>query len=110
VDERLMKKCIGKPVPEWDMAHQLPIDQPVGPEIQETGTVFRINSIYMDVTEPAFLEKQWFITASVLALAFIGVGPFIYAYTHADDAPDSWLLVADLFALFFVAFFGFFFL
>ncbi|WP_240766806.1 hypothetical protein [Paraburkholderia flava] len=83
MDERLMKKCIGQPVPEWDMMHRLPIDRPVGPDMWDTGTIFRMNSTYMDVTEPSFLEKQWFITGVVLAFVFMGIGPYIYNFTHS---------------------------
>ncbi|PMS35373.1 hypothetical protein B0G57_10593 [Trinickia symbiotica] len=78
MDERLMKNCVGKPVPEWDIAHRLPIDRPVGPDIQETGATFRMNSVYMDVIEPSFLEKQWFIAAAAMAFAAIGIGPYMY--------------------------------
>lgn len=62
MDERVMKKCIGKPVPEWDIAHRLSINRPVGPDVQDFGSTFSINAVFMDVIEPSFLEKQWFIT------------------------------------------------
>jgi hypothetical protein len=107
VDERLMKKCIGKPVPEWDMAHRLPIDRSVGPDVRETGTVFRTNSIFMDVTEPSFLEKQWFITASVLAFIFIGIGPYVYWLTEIRY-PRAGGLFGNVFELCVSFFFGFF--
>ncbi|WP_249189900.1 DUF6708 domain-containing protein [Burkholderia ambifaria] len=86
-----MKKCIGKPVPEWDWAHRLSISQSAGPDVQDFGATFSINSIYMDVIEPSFLEKQWFITGVVLAFLFIGIGPYIYwltniRYPYAADA------------------------
>ena len=82
MDERLMKSCIGKPVPEWDLAHRLSTDAPVGPDIWDTGTIFRINSKYMEITEPAFLEKHWFITGVFLAFIFIGIGPYVYWLTN----------------------------
>jgi hypothetical protein len=36
----------------------------------------------MDATEPAFLEKQWFITGVLLAFIFIGIGPYAYWLTN----------------------------
>ncbi|WP_254367085.1 hypothetical protein [Paraburkholderia sp. NMBU_R16] len=52
MDERVMKTCIGKPVPKWDLARPLPIDGSVGPDIQDFGSTFGINSTFMDVIEP----------------------------------------------------------
>jgi hypothetical protein len=106
MDERLMKKCVGRPVPEWDLAHRLPIDRVVGPDIWDTGTVFRLNSTYMDVTEPSFLEKQWFITGVFLAFLCIGIGPYIYSFTHAGSAPAIWLFLADCLASVAILLFG----
>ena len=65
MDERLMKKCVSQPVPEWDLAHRLPIDRVVGPDIWDTGMVFRLKSTYMDITEPSFLEKNRELSAAV---------------------------------------------
>lgn len=96
--ERLMKKCIGKPVPEWDMAHRLAVDQPVSPNTQDAGTVFRINSIFMDVIEPSLLEKQWFITAAAGAFLFTGAGYYFYSFTHADPAPPFWMTISNIFS------------
>jgi hypothetical protein len=56
-----MKKCIGKPVPEWDVAHRLPIDRWAGPDVQDFGSTFSINSTFMDVIESSFLEKRMHI-------------------------------------------------
>jgi len=77
-----MKKCIGKPVPAWDMAHRLPIDRPVGPKIQDFGSTFRVNSTFMDAVEPSFLEKQWYITGGTLAFVCVGIGPYVYWLTQ----------------------------
>ena len=106
--ERLMKNCIGKPVPVQDVACRLPIDRPVGPEICDTGTVFKINSTYMDVTEPSLSEKHWFITASVSAIVAIALtGPYTYKYTHTGPpAPAMWLLISDCLAFATTAFFA----
>ena len=67
MDERLMKKCIGLSVPEWDMAHRLPINRLVGPDMWDSGTIFRFNSAYMDVTDQSFMEKQWMMGAALIA-------------------------------------------
>ncbi|WP_084152422.1 DUF6708 domain-containing protein [Burkholderia sp. A1] len=98
MDERAMKKCIGKPVPEWDLAHRLSIDRAVGPDVQDFGSTFSINSIFMDVIEPSFLEKQWFVSGVVFAFLCGGIGPYIYWLTHIkySDAADS---MGDVFSV-----------
>jgi hypothetical protein len=101
-----MKKCVGKPVPEWDNVHRLSINRPVGPNVQDFGSTFSINSIFMDAIEPSFLEKQWFITGVCVAFAFACNGPYMYSYTHTDGVSSSDLFVADLIALAFVVLFG----
>ena len=106
MDERLMKKCVGAPVPEWDMAHRLHINKPAGPELKDFGTIFGVNSTFMDVIEPSLLNKQWLITGVVIAFAFALYGPYLYSYTHAGDEPAFILIAADLFALFFAIVFG----
>jgi len=99
-----MKKCIGRPLPTWDQVHRLPIDRSVGPDIQDFGSTFCINSNYMDVIEPSFLEKQWFITGVVLAFISMGLGPHIYAFTHADGSSGDFIM--NCLAIAAVAIFG----
>ena len=106
MDERLMKKCIGAPIPEWDLAHRLHIRKPAGPEIKDFGAIYSVNSTFMDAIEPSFLEKQWVIIAVVIAFVTALYGPYMYRYTHADNAPESMLLMADFLALLFVIIFG----
>ncbi|WP_186139241.1 DUF6708 domain-containing protein [Burkholderia gladioli] len=106
MDERVMKKCVGKPVPEWDLAHRLSINRFVGPDAQDFGSTFCINSVYMDVIEPSFLEKQWFITGIMVAILGIGIGPYIYLMTHADPAPPFWMFVFNCVAAVPVMLFG----
>jgi hypothetical protein len=98
MDERVMAKCIGKPVPQWDLAHRLPISRPVGPNVQDFGSTFSINSLFMDAIEPSFLEKQWFITGVLLAFVFIGIGPYIYWLTNVRY-PYAGNTLGDVFAL-----------
>lgn len=99
MDERVMKQYIGKPIPEWDAAHRLKIDQQLSSKIQDFGTIFRINSTYMDITEPSFMEKQWFITGVALSFIFIGIGPYIYILTHGNPTPKFWALVYNCLAI-----------
>jgi hypothetical protein len=106
MDERVMKKCIGKPVPPWDLAHRLSTNRPIGPNIQDFGSTFSINSTFMDVIEPSFLEKQWFVTGVAVSFLFIGMGPYIYLLTHANPAPAFWMFVFNCTALLPVAIFG----
>ncbi len=104
MDERLMKKCIGMPVPEWDLAHRLSIKQPSGPDIQDFGSIFSINSVFMDVIEPSFLEKQWFITGVAIAFVAMGIGPYIYYVTHRDGSSGDFVM--NGIAIFAVLLFG----
>ncbi|SDQ19194.1 hypothetical protein SAMN05443245_0305 [Paraburkholderia fungorum] len=106
MDERLMKKCIGQPVPEWDMAHRLPINRPVGPEVQDFGATFCINSTFMDVTEPSYLDKQWVLAGAALACAGMAIGPYGYVISHAEPGPAFWMFAFDCLALLVVAAFG----
>lgn len=92
MDERVMKKCVGKRIPEWDLAHRLPINRSVGPDLQDFGSTFSVNSTYMDVIEPSFLEKQWFVTGVVFAFLCIGIGPYVYVLTHSNGASGDFVM------------------
>ena len=106
MDERLMTKCIGAPIPKWDLAHRLYVDRPAGPEIKDFGTIFEINSTFMDLIEPSFLNKQWLIQAVVIAFLAIGIGPYIYVVTHSRPNPAFWGFMFDCVAALPVALFG----
>ncbi len=105
MDERLMKKCIGFPVPEWDLAHRLSINRPAGPDIQDFGSIFSINSTFMDVIEPSLLEKQWFMTGVAVAFCAIGIGPYIYWLTNIKY-PYAGGLIGNIVAALISIFFG----
>ncbi len=81
MDERVFRYKIGHPIPEWDKKHRLPIDEPVGPECQDTSTTFRINSTYMDVTDQPFRDRQWQSGAVLIAcfgaLSFLWLAGFM---------------------------------
>ncbi len=65
MDERAFLFSKSKPIPAWDLRHRLPIRLAVGPECKDTATIFRSNSIYMDVTEQPYMYRQ------ILALAIL---------------------------------------
>ncbi|RQU12961.1 hypothetical protein DF153_17405 [Burkholderia cenocepacia] len=92
MDERVMKKCTGKRIPEWDLAHRLPINRSVGPDVQDFGSTFSVNSTYMDVIEPSFLEKQWFVTGVAFAFLCMGIGPYVYVLTHSNGASGDFVM------------------
>ena len=106
MDERLMNKCVGKFVPEWDMSHRLFTSEAAGPEMKDFGTIFGVNSTFMDAVAPSFLDRQWIIVGTMIAFATAWYGPYMYSYTHAKDSPSSILFVADFFALSFIVIFG----
>lgn len=106
MDERLMKKCTGLPVPEWDLAHRLGIKKPAGPEIKDFGSVFCVNSTFMDAVDPSFAERQWVILPVVIAFVAIGIGPYIFFLTHSDPAPAFWMFIFNILALIPILLFG----
>jgi hypothetical protein len=78
MDERVFLYTPGIPVPEWDLQHRLPINLPVGPVCQDTATIFRINSTFMDVTDQPYMGRQaTAIFTLVLALTAVAVVGFI---------------------------------
>ncbi|NHB11682.1 hypothetical protein GWK53_34910 [Burkholderia cepacia] len=107
MDERLMnmKKCIGAPIPDWDWAHRLSTKQPVGPEVKDLGTIFSINSTFMDVIDPAFLDKQWVILAVLVAFMAMGIGPYVYWLTNIRY-PDAGGVIGNIFSIFVSFVFG----
>lgn len=105
MDERLMKKCVGAPVPESDMAHRLFIKKPAGPEIRDFGSIFCVNSAFMDVVEPSFMERQWVILPVVIAFVAIGIGPYLYWLTNIRY-PYAGNILGDIFSTFVSFVFG----
>jgi hypothetical protein len=77
MDERLFRYKTGKPIPEWDAQHRLPINKPIGPERKDTATVFRINSTYMDITDQPYMSRQW--QAGGVFIALFGAMGMLYA-------------------------------
>ncbi len=77
MDERVFLYKAGAPIPEWDLRHRLPINRPVGPVCQDTATIFRINSTFMDVTDQPYMERQGTAIAALIlaftAALFVGL-------------------------------------
>ena len=85
MDESRIKTKLGQPVPEWDMLHRLPVDRPVGPDLWDGGTVFGINSTYMEITEQPFMERQWAALGAVLSLSGLLAAWWVYHVTHIPN-------------------------
>lgn len=102
MDESRIRIKVGQPVPEWDMLHRLPIDRPVGPDLWDGGTIFSINSNYMDVTEQPFMERQWAALGTLIALSGTLAGWWIYHVTHipnGDVVPFGYRLMFNAMSL-----------
>jgi hypothetical protein len=85
MDERVFRAKCGRPIPQWDADHRLSINGNVSPEIRDNGTVFRINSTYMDVTDQPHMMRQWLAggalvacIATVLCLYAVAIVLFLY--------------------------------
>jgi len=76
MDERIFRPKRGQPIPEWNWNHRLPIDVKVGPLCADDGTVFRMNSKYMDVCDQPFGSRQWAVGCFFIALFGASVGLF----------------------------------
>ncbi|GGY29143.1 DUF6708 domain-containing protein [Pseudoduganella albidiflava] len=68
MDDRIFSAKLGKPIPEWDNAHRLPISGWVGPDCKDSATIFQINSTFMEVTEQSHMIRQWFAGGIVVAV------------------------------------------
>jgi len=106
MDERAIPNQIGNPIPAWDLQHRLPIDAAVGPDCWDGGTIFRINSTYMDVTEQPYLQRQWTAAATLIACCGIAAGFWTYYLTRILY-PKNGGLFGDLFCLALIVFFSY---
>ena len=90
MDERVFASAVGMPVPEWDLRHRLPIDRPVGPEVRDTGTIFRINSTFMDVTDQPYQSRQNLgaFTFALACIVLIEGAVATMMWTTTSPAPD----------------------
>ncbi|HWW04308.1 DUF6708 domain-containing protein [Collimonas sp.] len=106
MDERVFLYKVGQPIPEWDLQHRLPINKPVGPECKDTGTIFQINSTYMDVTDQPHGSRQWQAGGVLIAVVGVVMG-FWMEYETRFIFPDAGDLLGDLFCLGVILIFGY---
>ncbi|AKN67137.1 hypothetical protein G5B88_19285 [Herbaspirillum seropedicae] len=106
MDERIFQFKAGHPIPEWDLKHRLPINNPVGPECQDTSTVFRINSTFMDITDQPYRERQW-LAGGVLVSCLGVVGGMWSYYLTRVLYPDAGGILGDLYCLAITILFGY---
>ncbi|WP_028102840.1 DUF6708 domain-containing protein [Pseudoduganella violaceinigra] len=85
MDERIFPSKCGQPIPEWDGKHRLRIEGKVGPVIADDGTIFRINSNYMDVSDEPFGARQWIGAAAFVSFATAIVGLFFSMLPFLDN-------------------------
>jgi uncharacterized integral membrane protein len=67
MDERVFKAKVGCPIPAWDLEHTLSVSGNASPEIADSGTVFRLNSTYMDVSDQPHMMRQWYAGGTLVA-------------------------------------------
>ncbi|BEV16759.1 hypothetical protein HBDW_35470 [Herbaspirillum sp. DW155] len=110
MDERVFHFKACQPIPEWDLNHRLDIHRPVGPEMKDSSTIFRINSCHMDVTDQPYRDRQW-QAGGVLTLC-LGIAASIFYGTSVIKNPnntiDSYLITTALLVLSAISTFGFF--
>ena len=112
MDERIFSYKKGKPIPHWDWEHRLPTQNPVGPVCKDTGTIFRINSNWMDVADQPYRSKQMLgagvLTSILSAILFTFV--LVAAIVFQKDRMQDWfylfylLLSAAVSGFLFIAF------
>ena len=68
MDERVFIPKIGKPIPEWDLMHRLSTSGYVGPAIKDVATIYRFNSVFMDISDQPNMTRQWIAGATLMGL------------------------------------------
>lgn len=108
MDERVFRAKVGAPMPAWDTVHRLPLTGNVGPEVSDSGTVFRVNSTYMDVSDQPHMIRQWYaggaLFACLMAVLF-SYGVIVILFTHPPRRPDAWATAATSVFVFGMLFF-----
>lgn len=98
MDERVFSYKEGSPIPAWDLQHRLSIHKPASSECKDTGTIFRINATYMDVTDQPYRDRHW-QAGGVLVSCIATFSPlWLVAYTllHPLKEFSLSLVIADL--------------
>ncbi|WP_288410310.1 DUF6708 domain-containing protein [uncultured Herbaspirillum sp.] len=99
MDERAFPYKVGQPVPEWDLRHRLPIEKPVSSECQDAGTIFRINSTYMDVTDQPYMYRQdqvFLVLIFAFTSVILAVAPI---WIFSNSVPDLDIGTAVIFGI-----------
>lgn len=110
MDERVFRAKLGCPIPAWDAQHILPIKGRVSPEIADSGTIFMLNSTYMDVSDQPHMMRQWYAGGTLAAclmmfLFLIGTTKILFTHppTYVDGGVIAAIAVFVLGPLFFAA-------
>lgn len=108
MDERVFESAVGIPVPEWDLRHRLPIDRPVGPEMRDTGTIFKINSTFMDVTDQPYMSRQNLaaFTFALACLVLVEAAVVMVMWGPTAHVPDVITIFVIAIVCAFMAWFG----
>ncbi len=80
MDERAFLYKVGEPIPSWDLRHRLPIDKPVSMQSRDDGTIFRINTTFMDVTDQPYMTRQMQAGGVLVAFGFSVSMSFLLVY------------------------------
>jgi hypothetical protein len=109
MDERLLRKKVGHPIPGEDLRRRLYIDKSVAPIVMDFATVYRINDAFMDVTHHSHLKRQFdsVLTWMVVAAAVFGVYLWILPATLEEPVPDYAFFSLRLMSFICVATFGY---
>ena len=110
MDERVFSAKVGRPIPDWDANHKLPLDEAVGPDVKDNATVFRINSIYMDISDQPHTMRQWYAGATLTACLFTAIfifGAYVVLVSHPAKNIDIWTISVTGILIVFPFIFGF---
>jgi hypothetical protein len=82
----------GSQYPQWDWEHRLPTQNPVGSECKDTGTIFRINSNWMDVADQPYRSKQMRGTGVLISIlsAILFTFVLVVAIIYQKDRMQDW--------------------
>lgn len=97
MDERVFRAKLSSPIPVWDAEHRLPLDGKVSPEVADSGTIFKVNSTYMDVSDQPHMIRQWYAGGTLVA-CFMGLlfsyGTVVVLFTHPPRYMDAGAIFA----------------
>lgn len=108
MDERLEGCGFSYPIPENDMKLRLSIKRYVSPVIMDSGTVYRINDIFMDVTDQPYLRRHLTSTGAILSLCGMAFSVYLWMLPDTLDDPGMGLAyeIFKIAAVIFLVIFG----